>query len=293
MACDFGPVSARPRKLPPTMRIEWSIFNTSHPFAAGPLANEIKGPLATLHRERQLPDRDASLSAGPRFERGSECQIRSTSASALGAGCRRGRACAAGGRAIRRWREALAQFLRLGFFRLCGFRLLCVRTRRAACRSTGSSSSSASAKAIGPGKSASAWVAMRSPSCSRRCRVRISSTVAFGQVAELERPERHPDQAVHLEAEMARARCLTSRFLPSRRAKVSQTLAPCSRSSRRLDRPVAHAVDVDAVAQRVEPPLRDLAVRAHAIAPQPAGRRQFEDAREPAVIGEQQQALRC
>ena len=46
---------------------------------------------------------------------------------------------------------------------------------------------------------------------------------------------------------------------------------------------------VDAVAQRVELRLRDPAVRAHAIAPQPAGRRQFQHAREPAVIGEQQQ----
>ena len=35
----------------------------------------------------------------------------------------------------------------------------------------------------------------------------------------------------------------------------------------------------------------DLAVRAHAIAPQPPGRRQLERAREPAVIGEQQQAF--
>ena len=60
---------------------------------------------------------------------------------------------------------------------------------------------------------------------------------------------------------------------------------------RRLDRPVVDAVDRDAVAQRVELRLRHLAVRAHAIAPQPAGRRQLERAREPAVIGEQQQAL--
>ena len=32
-------------------------------------------------------------------------------------------------------------------------------------------------------------------------------------------------------------------------------------------------------------------MRAHAIAPQPGGRRQFEHARQPAVIGEQQQAF--
>ena len=42
---------------------------------------------------------------------------------------------------------------------------------------------------------------------------------------------------------------------------------------------------------RVELRLRDAAVGAHPIAPQPAGRRQFEHAREPAVVGEQQQPL--
>ena len=83
----------------------------------------------------------------------------------------------------------------------------------------------------------------------------------------------------------------TSRFLPSRIANVSQTLAPCSRSSVASIGAVADAVDRDAVAQRVELRLRDLAVRAHAIAPQPAGRRQFQRAREPAVVGQQQQAF--
>ena len=60
---------------------------------------------------------------------------------------------------------------------------------------------------------------------------------------------------------------------------------------RRLDRPVADAVDGDAAAQRIERGLRHRAVRAHAIAPQPAGRGQFEHAREAAVIGQEQQAF--
>ena len=60
---------------------------------------------------------------------------------------------------------------------------------------------------------------------------------------------------------------------------------------RRFDRAVVHAVDGDAAAQTVERLLRDAAERAHAVAAQPAGRRQFEHARQPAVIGEQQQAL--
>ena len=60
---------------------------------------------------------------------------------------------------------------------------------------------------------------------------------------------------------------------------------------RGLDRPVAHAVDLDAAAQPVELRLRDAAERAHAVAPQPGGLRQLQHAREPAVIGEQQQPL--
>ena len=51
------------------------------------------------------------------------------------------------------------------------------------------------------------------------------------------------------------------------------------------------AVDGDASAQCVELSLRHRAVRAHPVAPQPAGRRQFEHAGERAIIGEQQEAL--
>ena len=72
---------------------------------------------------------------------------------------------------------------------------------------------------------------------------------------------------------------------------MSQTFGALLAVEQRLDRAVADAVDGHAVAQRVELRLRDPAMRAHAIAPQPAGRGQFERAREPAVIGEQQQPL--
>ena len=43
--------------------------------------------------------------------------------------------------------------------------------------------------------------------------------------------------------------------------------------------------------KRVERGLVDRAMRAHAVAPEPAGRRQFEHARQAAVVGQQQQAL--
>ena len=59
----------------------------------------------------------------------------------------------------------------------------------------------------------------------------------------------------------------------------------------RLDRAVMHAVDGDALAQPIERLLADAAMRAHAIAPDPAGARQLEMARQRAVGGEQQQAL--
>ena len=83
----------------------------------------------------------------------------------------------------------------------------------------------------------------------------------------------------------------TSRFLPSRRPIVSQALLPCSRSSVAFDAAVEHAVDRDAVLQPGQRLFVDLAVDAHAVAPEPAGRRQFEHARQAAIIGQQQQAF--
>ena len=130
------------------------------------------------------------------------------------------------------------------------------------------------------------------PSWSRSMRPRISRTSPSVQVAELERAVGDADQAVDVEAEMARARFLTSRFLPSRRPIVSQTLAALDAVERRLDRAIEDAVDRDAVlAARRGRPGSIVAVGAHAVAAQPAGRGQLEHAREAAVIGEEQQAL--
>ncbi len=58
-----------------------------------------------------------------------------------------------------------------------------------------------------------------------------------------------------------------------------------------LDRPVLDAVHLDALAQPVERRLVDAAMGAHAVAPEPAGRRQGEHAGKAAVIGEQQKAF--
>ncbi len=60
---------------------------------------------------------------------------------------------------------------------------------------------------------------------------------------------------------------------------------------RRLDPGIAHAIDRHAFGEAVENGLIGFAIGAHAIAPEPAGRRQFENAREAAVIGQKQEAL--
>ena len=101
---------------------------------------------------------------------------------------------------------------------------------------------------IGPVKSALAPIAMRSPSCSRRCRVRTSSTLALGKFAELERPERDADQPVHLQAEMLQHIAhLAVLALADREGEpdIRALLAV----ERRLDRAIAHAVDRHALAQ--------------------------------------------
>ena len=139
-------------------------------------------------------------------------------------------------------------------------------------------------------KSRPAAVATFSPSCSRRCRVRTSSTAPSGRSPSWNGPN---DTRISRFTASPRwpSTFFTSRFLPSRMAKVSHTLAPCSRSSRASIAPVGHAVDLDAVAQAVEAKLGDRAIGANPVAPAPASRRQFQRAREPAVIGEQQQPL--
>src|SRR5690606_1461752 len=60
----------------------------------------------------------------------------------------------------------------------------------------------------------------------------------------------------------------------------------------RFDGPVADAFDLDAVPEPVEFFLRDLAPGAHAVAPRPARRGQFEQAGKLAVIGEEEKPLR-
>src|SRR5215472_17640924 len=60
---------------------------------------------------------------------------------------------------------------------------------------------------------------------------------------------------------------------------------------RGFDRPIMDTLDGHAMTQAVELVLRNCAVRSHAVAAQPAGRRQFEEARQSAVVRKKQQSL--
>src|SRR5262249_30269384 len=113
---------------------------------------------------------------------------------------------------------------------------------------------------------------------------------AFRQIAELERTERHPDQPIDREPEMAEhVLDLTVLALPHR--KHEPHIGPLLAFELRVDRPIAHAVDGDAAAQLVEARLLHAAVCAHAVAAQPAGRRQLQHARQRAIVGEEKKPL--
>src|SRR5262249_13891584 len=114
--------------------------------------------------------------------------------------------------------------------------------------------------------------------------------LARREVGELERAERHADQAVDLEAEVAE-HVLHLAVLALADRKAEPDVAALGAIDRGLDRTIMDAVNGDAGAQPLELVLANAAVRAHAIAAQPTGRRQLERARERAVVREQQQAL--
>src|SRR5712691_12818563 len=104
--------------------------------------------------------------------------------------------------------------------------------------------------------------------------------LAFGQIAEFESTELHPDQPVDRKPKMAK-HVLDLAVLALAHREHEPHIGALLALEQRLDRPIADAVEGDATAQLVEPRLLDAAMRAHAIAAQPAGRRQLQHAREP------------
>src|SRR5205823_10240853 len=85
---------------------------------------------------------------------------------------------------------------------------------------------------------------------------------AVRQVTELERPIRHADQPVHRESEMPE-HVADLTVLALTHGKGQPDVGAPLAIERRLDRAVADTVDLDAVAERVELHLHDLAMRTH------------------------------
>src|SRR5471030_2228220 len=96
--------------------------------------------------------------------------------------------------------------------------------------------------------------------------------VALIEIAQLERPERHADEPVHLEVERLQDLAHLA-VLAFADADGEPDIGALFAVERRLDRPVMHARDGDAGAQPVKRRLHDAAERAHAAAPWAARRR--------------------
>lgn len=114
--------------------------------------------------------------------------------------------------------------------------------------------------------------------------------LAFTEFEQLERAVGDADQPVHLKTEM-RQHVADFAVLALANREHQPDIGALVTLQLGLDRAILHAVDLDAVLQFVKLRLGDLAMRADAVAPQPAGLRQLECASETAVIGEQQQAF--
>ena len=144
---------------------------------------------------------------------------------------------------------------------------------------------------IGASKSAPAAFASFSPSWSRSTRAAHLLDLARRQVAELERPVGDADQAVHREPEMLE-HALDLAVLAFAQAEREPDVDALHAIERRLDRAVDDAVDRRRRRRSASSCAWSIvAVGAHAVAAQPAGRRQLQHAREAAVVGEEQQAL--
>ncbi len=112
------------------------------------------------------------------------------------------------------------------------------------------------------------------------------------QIAELERPERQPDEPVHFKAEMFQY-ALDLAIFALAQAHGHPGVGALHAIERGFDPGIMNAIERHAVFQRVELRLIRLAVGADTIAAQPACRRQFENARQAAVVGGAAAGLRC
>src|SRR4051794_2001107 len=91
---------------------------------------------------------------------------------------------------------------------------------------------------------------------------------ALLQIAELERAERDANEPVHAQAEMLQ-HIAHFAILAFSNCKSEPAIGALVAVDRGFDLAIAHAVHRHALAQGIELRLRDTAMRAHAIAPQP------------------------
>jgi len=113
----------------------------------------------------------------------------------------------------------------------------------------------------------------------------------FGDFAKLERSEGKPDQAVDVKTKMLEHAFDLAVFAFAQRNR-HPAIGALHAIKRCLDARVMHAIQRQTLAETIENGLIGCAIRADPVTPDPAGRRQFEDTREAAVIGEQQQSFR-
>jgi hypothetical protein len=115
---------------------------------------------------------------------------------------------------------------------------------------------------------------------------------ALDKLPELERSVGDADEAVDLEIDLLQQFAYLA-VLSFLERDGDPGIAPIWRALRavdaRMSRPVFDAVDHDAARKPVEALLRRCAENPDAIAPRPAGARQFQAARQLPVIGEQEQ----
>ena len=113
---------------------------------------------------------------------------------------------------------------------------------------------------------------------------------AFRQLTELEGSEGDADQPVDLKAE-AFQHALHFAVLAFAQAQCQPAVGALGAIERGVNARIVDAIDGDAVTQGVERGLIGLTMGAHAVAPQPAGGGQFEQAGKSAIVGKQQQAF--
>src|SRR5271165_4423663 len=114
--------------------------------------------------------------------------------------------------------------------------------------------------------------------------------LAFSEVAEFEGPEGNADEPVDRQPQVLE-HLLDLAVLALAQAHGDPGVGALLAVEPRFNARVMDAVQGQAVAERLEPGLIDMPMRAHPIAAQPSGRRQLQHPREAAVVGQQQETL--